>query len=192
MPCPGAPRPLTRMRWPSSTPAGMRTLTERTFCSVPVPWQTGHGVSKSVPRPTQSGQTVLSENRPWLSFRLPVPPQRGQVCVEVPGAAPLPRQFEHRTSWGTLTEVVTPCTASWKDRCSCASMSAPRWGPRWVGRVPAAAEETPEEVAQVAHVLHAEGAAAGRAEAAADRARGCGPRRTPCASRRRPARRRPR
>ena len=130
MPCPGAPRPLTRMRWPFSTPAGMRTLMERTFCSVPVPWQTGQGVSNSVPRPTQSGQTVLSENRPWLSLRLPVPPQRGQVCVEVPGAAPEPRQFEQRTSWGTLTEVVTPCTASWKERCSCASMSAPRWGPR--------------------------------------------------------------
>ena len=60
----------------------------------------------------QSGQTVLSENSPWLSFRLPVPPQRGQVCVEVPGAAPRPRQFEQRTSWGTLTDVVTPCTAS--------------------------------------------------------------------------------
>ena len=86
------------MRWPFSTPAGMRTLTERTFCSLPVPWQTGHGVSNSVPRPRQSGHTVLRENRPWLSLRLPEPPQRGQVCVEVPGAAPLPRQFEHRTS----------------------------------------------------------------------------------------------
>ena len=50
-PCPARarPRPLTRMRWPSSTPAGMRTLTERTFCSVPVPWQTGHGVSNERP-----------------------------------------------------------------------------------------------------------------------------------------------
>ena len=91
MPCPGAPRPLTRMRWPPSTPAGMRTLTERTFCSWPVPWHTGHGVSNSWPRPMQSGQTVLSENSPWLSLRLPVPPQRGQVCVDVPGAAPLNR-----------------------------------------------------------------------------------------------------
>ena len=123
------------MRWPSSTPAGMRTLTERTLCSVPVPWHTGQGVSNSVPRPMQSGQTVLRENRPWLSLRLPDPPQRGQVWVEVPGAAPLPRQFEQRTSWGTLTDVVTPCTASWKDRWSCASMSAPRCGPRWVVRV---------------------------------------------------------
>ncbi len=131
------------MRWPPSTPAGIRTLTERTFCSVPVPWQTGHGVSNNVPRPMQSGQTVLSEKRPWLSLRLPVPPQRGHVCVDVPGAAPLPRQFEQRTSWGTLTDVVTPCTASWKDRCSCASMSAPRCGPRCV-RVPPVRKRPPK------------------------------------------------
>ena len=64
MPCPGAPRPFTLMRCPSSPPAGMRTLTERTLRSVPEPLQTGHGVSNSVPRPTQSGQTVLRENRP--------------------------------------------------------------------------------------------------------------------------------
>jgi hypothetical protein len=45
-------------------------------------------------------------------------------------------------------------------------MSAPRWGPRWWSRPSPVAEQAAEEVAQVAHVLHAEGPAAGRAAAA--------------------------
>ena len=172
MPWPGAPRPLTRMRWPSSTPAGIRTLTERTLCSVPVPWQTGHGVSNSVPRPMQSGQTVLREKRPWLSLRLPVPPQRGQVCVDVPGAAPEPaavrtahllghvdrrRDAVHRVLEGQVQRRLHVGTA-----LGAALRRA---------RAPAATtEETPEEVAQVAHVLHAEGAATGTAGHAAEAA----------------------
>src|SRR5579862_5111892 len=126
LPGPGAPLPLTRIRWPSSTPGGMRTLTVRLRRSVPVPWHVGHGVSTTVPRPLHCGQIVDSEKRPWLSSSVPSPLHLGQVCVLVPGAAPDPLQVWHRASSGTLTDVVTPWTASVNDRWSSVSTSAPR------------------------------------------------------------------
>ena len=75
---PAAPRPLTRMRWPSSTPAGMRTFTLRARCSTPVPGQVGQGCSTTVPAPAALRADWLSENRPWLSLMTPVPPHPGR------------------------------------------------------------------------------------------------------------------
>ena len=178
-------------------PAGIRTFTFFTRRSVPVPWQVGHGVSTVVPRPLHTGQMVESENSPWLSSRVPRPPQRSQVWLEVPGAAPLPPQVWQRPSSAMLTVVVTPRTASSKARCTSVSTSAPRSGlPGASPAAPTAPEEAAEQVAQVAHVLHPEGAAAGEAAGLRRRRRPSGPggapRRTPCAWPGHPGRRRPR
>ncbi len=42
---PGAPLPLSRIRWPSFTPAGMRTVRVRVPSARPLPAQSGHGSS---------------------------------------------------------------------------------------------------------------------------------------------------
>ena len=123
----------------------------------------------TVPRPPHCGQIWLREKRPWLSWRVPEPPQRGQVTGWVPGAAPVPEQVWQRTSVVRLTEVVTPLTASSNERCSSVSTSAPRCGAGRPATPPAAAEQAAEQVAEVAHVLDPVGAtAAGPAEAAGE------------------------
>ena len=89
-----------------------------------------------VPRPLHLGQTVLSENSPWLSSSVPLPPQRSQVWVAVPGAAPLPLQVWQRASSGTLTDVVTPRTASSKDEVQLGLDVGPPLGTRGRRRRP--------------------------------------------------------
>ena len=46
---PGSPRPPSRIRCPSATPAGMRTLIVRVLVTPPVPWHSGHFSSTTVP-----------------------------------------------------------------------------------------------------------------------------------------------
>ena len=104
-------------------------MTDRLRCSTPVPEHVGHGWVMMVPRPLHCGQIWLREKSPWLSWSAPVPPQRGQVSGRVPGADPDPEHVWHRASVVTLTDVVTPRTASSKDRWSSVSTSAPRSGP---------------------------------------------------------------
>src|SRR5436305_14117295 len=117
------------MRWPSSTPAGMRTLTCRGRRSTPLPLHVGHGDSTIVPRPLHRGQARLKENGPWFSSTAPRPPHVGHTTGVVPGAAPLPWQVWHAISLVRLTVVVTPLTASRNERCSSVSRSSPRRGP---------------------------------------------------------------
>ena len=82
------------MRWPSVTPAGMRTFTWRGRCSTPVPRQLPQGVSIFMPWPPQVGHVWLKLNMPWLSLTTPRPPHVGQMTGDVPGAAPLPWHTE--------------------------------------------------------------------------------------------------
>ncbi len=86
-PCrPGAPRPRSRMRWPSATPAGMRACTSRGRCSTPVPRHVTQGSVMMMPDPPQPRQGVWNENKPWLSSTTPRPPHCEQVLGWVPGS----------------------------------------------------------------------------------------------------------
>ena len=87
---PGVPRPFTRMRWPSSTPAGMRTFTVRGRTSIPRPLQFLHLSLTTLPRPPQVGQTSENENGPWSTATEPAPLHVGQRSGNVPGLAPVP------------------------------------------------------------------------------------------------------
>src|SRR3954462_7691336 len=57
------------MRWPSLTPAGMRTVIVRVWVVMPLPAQVGHGSSITEPVPRQLRQGSENANAPWL--RLP-------------------------------------------------------------------------------------------------------------------------
>src|SRR5947209_15927264 len=115
----------------------MRTLTWRGRRSTPLPLHVGQGDSTIVPLPLHCGQARLNENGPWLSSTAPRPPHVGHTTGVVPGAAPLPWHVWHAISLVRLTVVVTPLTASRKDRCSSVSRSSPRRGPtRWPPRRP--------------------------------------------------------
>ncbi len=72
---PAPPRPLSRMRWPSETPAGMRTLTSRGRRSMPEPRHVEQGSVMTEPEPPHAGQGVENENMPWLSSSTPRPLQ---------------------------------------------------------------------------------------------------------------------
>src|SRR5580700_1021595 len=98
------------MRWPLSTPAGIRTFTGRSRRCTPVPKHVGQGSTIFVPRPPHSGQGEESEKSPWLSFRCPVPPQRGQTTGDVPGLEPDPPHVAQGTVVATWTVVTTPST----------------------------------------------------------------------------------
>src|SRR4051794_11227403 len=113
------------MRCPSSTPAGIRTLTWRGRRSTPLPLPVGHGDPTTAPRPFPGGRPRLNERGLWLPPPAPRPPHVGQTTGDVPGAAPLPWQVWHAISLVRLTVVVTPLTASSNDRCSSVSRSSP-------------------------------------------------------------------
>ena len=48
---PASPSPVSRSRWPVAMPAGMRTVSLRSFCTRPAPLQVGHGLAMTVPVP---------------------------------------------------------------------------------------------------------------------------------------------
>ena len=97
-----------------------------------------------------------------------MPPQRGQVWVAVPGAAPVPRQFEQRGVLGHVDRGGDPVHGIGERQVQCGfHVGAARGSPCGGRRPSPVAEQAAEEVAQVAHVLHPEGAAAGRAGAEA-------------------------
>lgn len=58
--------PRSRIRWPSETPAGIRTCMVRELRARPLPLQTSQGVSAIRPRPLQSAQGSVSEKPPPL------------------------------------------------------------------------------------------------------------------------------
>ena len=70
-PGPAAPRPLTRIRAPSSTPAGRRTLTERLRCSTPVPEHVGQGWVTMVPRPAALRADLAEGEHPLVVLERP-------------------------------------------------------------------------------------------------------------------------
>ena len=96
---------------------------------MPRPLQCLHLSLTMLPRPPQVGHTCENENGPWSTATAPDPPHVVHTSGSVPGFAPLPPHTEHGASDVMLTDVVAPCTASRKSRCSSVSRSCPRWGP---------------------------------------------------------------
>ena len=86
---PGPPRPLSRMRWPSSTPAGMRTLTSRGRRSTPAPgsWGTDRSIDASR-APARRARLAEARRSPGCRRARPGRRSCGQVDGWVPGAAP--------------------------------------------------------------------------------------------------------
>src|SRR6266487_801708 len=96
-----SPRPLgpwflTRMRAPSSTPAGMSTLIRFSTRTSPPPWQVGQRCEGTVPLPRHTGQGRFTANPPCPNDTVPRPLHSGQVLIVAPFAAPLPPHLGHR------------------------------------------------------------------------------------------------
>lgn len=123
---PGAPLPLSLMRWPSPTPAGMRAWIVRVLLPRPLPSHTGHGSSTSRPRPLQSRHGSEKAKLPRLRLAAPVPSQVGQTRGVVPALAPVPLHAVHAEELVSRSETVAPSTASPNESVTSDSMSWPR------------------------------------------------------------------
>ena len=105
-------------------------------------------------------------------------PQRSQVWVEVPGAAPLPLQVWQRRVLGHVDRGGDAAHGVLEGQVHLGLDVGAPLGPGPRRRPPATApEEAAEQVAQVAHVLHPEGAAAGPKPPARPKPPAIGPRR---------------
>lgn len=133
---PGPPRPFSRMRWPSSTPAGMRTFTSRLRRTAPDPEHWVQGSVTIEPRPPQATHGDENEKNPWLSSLTPRPPHWAHIWGVDPGRDPLPPHTGHPTSDVSWMVVVSPEMASVNPRVSSASRSLPRRGPEPWGAPP--------------------------------------------------------
>src|SRR6202008_5052813 len=87
---PASPCPANRIRWPSSTPGGIRTLMVRVRVVTPVPLHSSQGFSMIEPLPRQSVQGSEKPKAPWLRLITPEPLHVGHTFGLVPGRAPLP------------------------------------------------------------------------------------------------------
>ena len=165
------------MRWPSSTPAGMRTLTDAHLVLLPRP--VAHGAGRVEQRPAAHAVRAdrAEGEQPLVVVEAPRPPAtragvrrraRRRTAAAAVRAAHLLGHVDRRRD---AVHRVLERQVELRLHVGAALRPA-------LGRArPAAAstEETPEEVAQVAHVLHAEGATAtatGDATEAADRPAG--------------------
>ena len=160
------------MRWPSWMPAGTSTSIWRSSTTTPAPVQVWHGCSMITPRPAHCGHACVRTNWP-SGLRVtccsrPVPSQRGQRGVSVPGSTPSPPHVPQRD--GDLERHLDLLAARRLDELDldlradvCAAATRPAAGAEEV-----VAEERREEVAEIAEV---EVASAGTRPSASRRAR---------------------
>jgi hypothetical protein len=87
---------------PVSTPAGMLTLSARSFCTRPAPPQVLQGFLTIWPTPEQVGQVRSTVKNPCCARTLPMPEQVGQVTGSAPPSEPVPEQDPQATEVGTL------------------------------------------------------------------------------------------
>ena len=126
-----APRPFTRMRCPSATPAGIRTFTSR---GAHLDAAAVAGRARRRDRPGRARRTwgtpARTRTGPGRPRSIRCRGTAGTSRAIVPGAAPDPvaRRARSRRR-GSAPCVVTPRTASSNDRCSSVSRSWPRCGP---------------------------------------------------------------
>src|ERR1039457_627554 len=125
---PGAPFPLSLMRWPSPTPAGMRAWMVRLLIARPLPEQTGQGSSTTSPRPRHSRQGSENAKLPRFLLAWPVPSQDGHTRGTVPALAPVPMHALQGASPASRSDTVVPSVASPKLSDASVSTSAPRRG----------------------------------------------------------------
>src|SRR5712692_254000 len=125
---PGAPLPLSSIRWPSPTPAGIRAWMVLVLIARPLPEHTGHGSSTTRPRPRQVRHGSENAKLPRFLLACPLPSQVGQTLGTVPALAPVPMQALHGASPASRNDTVAPSIASLKVSDVSVSMSAPRLG----------------------------------------------------------------
>src|SRR5215470_6142454 len=133
---PGAPLPLSLIRCPSATPAGIRAWIVRVLMARPLPEQSGHGSSTTRPRPRHSLHGSENAKLPRFWLVCPVPWQVGQTLGTVPDFAPVPWQVGQGASPVRRRLTVTPSMASPNPSVVSVSTSAPRRGRAWVPRAP--------------------------------------------------------
>ena len=109
---PASPSLASRMRVPSSTPAGMLTESVRSLVTRPWPEQALQGSEITWPRPWQVGQVRSTVKKPDCERTAPWPPQVEQVLGDVPGLAPVPLHTSHDTEEGTRICAFLPVKAS--------------------------------------------------------------------------------
>src|SRR6516164_8943767 len=133
---PGAPLPLSLIRWPSPTPAGIRAWIVRVLMARPLPEHAGHGSSTTSPRPRHVLQGSEKAKLPRFRLAWPVPSQVGHTLGTVPALAPVPLQTWHGPSPARCSDTVEPSIASVKLSDASVSTSAPRRGLGWLDRRP--------------------------------------------------------
>src|SRR5260221_7026795 len=92
---PGAPLPLSLMRWPSPTPAGMRAWIVLVLMARPLPDHTRHRSSTTRPRPRPVLDGPEDAELPRFPLPWPGPPQGGDTRGTGAALAPVPRQGWH-------------------------------------------------------------------------------------------------
>src|SRR5580693_6666748 len=125
---PASPCPASRIRCPSTTPGGIRTLMVRLRVVTPVPLHSSQGCSMIDPLPRQSVHGSEKPKAPWLRLITPAPLHVGQTLGLVPGRAPLPWQLVHGAGLVSRNGIATPLVASRKSSSVSVSKSLPRRG----------------------------------------------------------------
>src|SRR5262249_61644148 len=112
------------------TPAGISTATVRSPRTRPSPRHTSQGSSTTIPSPPQVGQGDTDMNCPNMLRAVrrtsPLPPHVVQTDGLVPGRAPLPAQFSHRSSVFSLTLFLVPVATSARVSLTVTLISWPR------------------------------------------------------------------
>src|SRR6201999_135639 len=122
---PGAPLPLSLIRCPSPTPAGIRAWMVRVLAACPLPLHEVQGSSTTIPRPRQVLHGSWKAKLPRFRLHCPVPSQVGQTLATVPALAAVRWQTGQGPSPVSLRGTVVPSTASPHDSVVSVSTSAP-------------------------------------------------------------------
>src|SRR5271157_5380609 len=111
-----SPCPSSLSWYPSVMPTGIFTVIFRSLFTRPFPLQFLHGETTVWPPPLQAEHGTICTNVPkpllLLFWSFPDPLHFGQVCTEVPGAAPEPPQTSHLSILGISISFSTPLAAS--------------------------------------------------------------------------------
>ena len=109
---PASPSPASRIRVPSSTPAGMLTDRVLSLRVRPDPPQPRHGFSMTWPTPPQAGQVRSIVKKPCWARTFPAPWQVGQGIGFEPFSAPVPAHSSQDVEVGMRISVWRPRNAS--------------------------------------------------------------------------------
>ena len=97
---------------PSSTPDGMFTASDFSFCTRPAPRHSGQGSGDDLAGALAGGQVRSTVKKPCCARTLPAPPQVPHAVGRVPARAPEPLQGSQPTVPGTRIVACLPENAS--------------------------------------------------------------------------------